>query len=136
MLASVHSQLERRSCFQNHYCVDQVINSGFVVDLERYCCRYNSPGLTRGISYEHFGIETCFSCPNSKCKATIGLLLVILDKYGSLGYVFAAFIKYQLIFLPFLQICIHKYMSARATLIPIFYSTFCYKLLLIPRYQC
>ncbi len=68
ILASAYSQ-EPGTCYQQTSCRGSTQIAVYVPNLERYCCRYSSPGITRGYSYQHFGIETCFMCPRSKFQA-------------------------------------------------------------------
>ncbi len=56
-------------CYQQTSCQGATQIAVDVPNLERYCCRYSSPGITRGYTYQHFGIETCFMCPRSKFQA-------------------------------------------------------------------
>ena len=66
LTVAVNSQTQRGTCFANVGCTGTSTQSGLVGDLMEHCCIYTNPGVTRGFSYQFFGIEQCFACPRSK----------------------------------------------------------------------
>ena len=62
------------TCYGQQSCQGSTVAVTSVEDLEMYCCRYSSPGVTRGYSYQLSGTEKCFTCPRGK---VLGVILLV-----------------------------------------------------------
>ncbi len=76
------------TCYGQQSCQGSTVAVTSVEDLEMYCCRYSSPGVTRGYSYQLSGTEKCFTCPRGK---VLGVILLVGSFFCLGGQFFSSY---------------------------------------------